>query len=129
VIYLRFGELPRGGRSSVLWGRLGREDGASVFEARATGSGYKIQLRHPFQIHDLARVLKEGRPLYRVEGRMIGRGLSKEPLLADARLVGAVGPEAEIGVEGAGICSVYLRALIAQWSRGSTIGAHGGGEA
>jgi hypothetical protein len=117
VIYLRFGDLPQGGRSAVLWGTVGREDGTSVFEAQATTwGGYEIRLGHLFQVNDLARVLKERRPLYRIEGTVIGRGLSGEPLLADARVVEAVGPEAEITVEGAGICSVYLRALIARWS-------------
>ncbi len=67
--YLRFGDLPAGGRSSVLWGTFGLESAVSVFEARATAGGYEIRLAHPFQIHDLARVLKEGRPLYRAERR------------------------------------------------------------
>ncbi len=116
MIYLRFGDHPEGGRSAVLWGTVGREDGVSAFEAQGTRSGYEIRLGHLFQVHDLARVLKERRPLYRIEGTPIGRGLSGEPLLANARVVEAVGPEAEITVEGAGICSVYLRALIARWS-------------
>lgn len=123
--FLRFGGLPEGGRSAVLWGAVGLEDGLSVFEARATRGGYAIRLGHLFQASDLARVLKEGRPLYRIEGTVIGRGLSNEPLLADARVVEVVGSEAEITVEGTGICSVYLCALMARWSEQRRAGLGG----
>lgn len=113
--YLRFGKLPAGSSRLFGWADW-QEDGVSVFEAGTTPGGYVIWLGHPFQIHDLIRVLKERRPLYRVEGREVGRGLSKEPLLADARIVGSVPPDAEITVSGAGICAVYVRALLAEWS-------------
>lgn len=117
MTYLRFGGIPRGGRSE-MWPWKWCEAGVSVFEADATADGYVIRLGHLIQIHDLVRVLKEHRPLYRVEGRVIGQGeASKEPLLADARIVEAVHPGAEITVSGAGICSVYVHALVAAWSK------------
>lgn len=118
MIYLRFGDLPQDGRSEAFpdWPFEIREDGTSVFEAGETAGGYLVRLGHPFQIHDLIRVLKEDRPLYRVEGRMIGRGFSEEPVLADARIAGSVRPGAEVAVSGGGLCSVYLRDLLAKWS-------------
>lgn len=100
-IYLRFGNLPDGGRSNfVSWGPW-REVGVSAYPANAREDGsYVLDFRRLLagpETRYLASLLHQGRPLYLVGGDQVGIGGMGEPLLADARIVCEVAPD-EVGV-------------------------------
>lgn len=89
AVYLRFGGVPKGGRSRGFDGfGLGgaghaREAGTSVFSARKLRDGeYLIQLRSKNAAQSLVAIVVENRRVYEVEGEMVGRGSDGEPLLS-----------------------------------------------
>lgn len=99
-LYLRFGELPAGGRSTTLRREalaMGRPDlvyasddmepGVCVFRARGEGGGYVVDVCGAPVFAGLFVLFTEGegrRPAYLVTGREVGKGSVGEPVLADA---------------------------------------------
>lgn len=82
--YIRFGRLPRGGRSRNH--RDGHaETGVSVYPAWRLGDRYVIDLRGLDAI-SAAFIIGSDTPVYRVTGTVLAeRGADGEPLVADAR--------------------------------------------
>jgi uncharacterized protein len=101
-VYLRFGDLPEGGRSCLLAG-MGREFGVSAYAGTRSEAGdatVVLDFRRAVLGIDtryLASLLWKARPLYIVEGQHVGFGGMGEPVLADARIVEEV-PAASAGV-------------------------------
>ncbi len=83
--YVRFGDLPKGGRSrNHLTGEL--ENGVSVYDAVEIDGQIHVVLP---SLDESACVSLSGilrRPMYEVSGRAIGKGGDGEPILADAAL-------------------------------------------
>jgi len=97
-VYLRFGDLPPGGRSRVDGLANWREAGVSVYPGHGREDGAYVTLDFRgllfgLDTRYLATLLWGGRPLYIVEGQQVGVGNMGEPVLADARIVGEVRPE------------------------------------
>ena len=88
-VYLRFGGLPEGGRSSAGFGF--RECGVSVYPGSALSDGsYVLDFRRTVLGIDtryLRALLLNARPLYLVQGRRVGTGGTGEPVLSDVRIV------------------------------------------
>jgi len=100
AVFLRFGDLPAGGRSAVpLIGA--REVGVSVYPgSRRRDGSYVLDFRRLLLGTDtryLAKLLWDGRPLYVLEGRQVGIGNMGEPCLDGASIVGEV-EASEVGV-------------------------------
>lgn len=98
--YLRFGALPEDGLSAVpVFGF--KECGVSVYPGSLREDGVYVlgfdRLLLGIDTRFPAWVLRQGRPLYRVEGRQVGVGGAGEPVLEDARIVREVAP-AEVAV-------------------------------
>ncbi len=93
-VYLRFGDLPPGGRSSTGLLFL-RECGVSVYPGLEMDGSYVLDLRRlltGIESRFLSTLLRKNRPLFLVEGRRGGVGSDGEPALCDARIVGEVDP-------------------------------------
>jgi hypothetical protein len=92
--YLRFGELPADGRSSMLLGlrlpSVPLEDGVSVFAAERTDRGWTALVGDADVSRGLLGVFLSmvcaRRPVYLAHGRVVGEGGDGEPLLAEATL-------------------------------------------
>lgn len=91
-LYIRYGDLPEGGRSTNH--RTGeREEGVSVYPVAWLGpddyapvlpSREALQTYYSSELHD--------RPAYLVRGRWVGWGSDMEPLLADVQIVQRIKP-------------------------------------
>lgn len=92
LAYVRFGDLPPNGRSSIFDGdngKIAEEAGVSVYEAVLTSGDYRILVPSPAYYSTFTTMLwlHEDRPLYLVEGERIGTGCDGEPLLKDPKIV------------------------------------------
>jgi hypothetical protein len=97
-VYLRFGEMPPGGRSNYHYFApgIGQEFGVSVYRGQRLENGtYHIDLRRGMCGLDtrfLRSLLCYARPLHVVSGSHVGIGGAGEPLLRDAKIVEEVAP-------------------------------------
>jgi hypothetical protein len=88
-VYLRFGILPKGGRS---WNFLEgfTEDGVAVFAGRKVSGGYSFdvptELECAGQITGVVDLMLCRRALYLASGTVVGKGSDNEPLLEDVTL-------------------------------------------
>ena len=93
TIYLRFGEVPAGGRSVGNWEIpcMGTfyEAGVSCFRGRKTRQGHYVLEADNLRLKaDLVRSAVNHRRPFFLRGRVVGSGQSGEPLL-DARTISA----------------------------------------
>lgn len=80
--YIRFGKLPKGGRSrNHITGEL--EAGVSVYPAAKVSDGYIVDMRGIDAGSGLFIV--QGRDAYLVTGDVVGMGSDGEPLLANCK--------------------------------------------
>ena len=101
IIFVRFGEIPRTGRSKNY--STGQEEaGVSVYEAIERDG--RIQIIVPSMTYGVHVTLSAfvGEQAHIVEGEVIGYGSDGEPLLRDCRVVGEAGPERFAGWDGGG---------------------------
>lgn len=93
--YIRFGNLPDGGRSrNRATGNL--ESGVSVFKAEfARGGHWRPILDTPQQIASFYFLIADDRPIYRVYGKRVGTGGDGEPVLKVERIELILGSEDE----------------------------------
>ena len=98
-VYLRFGDLPAGGRSTMEVEGL-REGGVSVFAGRRTKGGhYVISTTSWEQTLEFSRLCGgEDRPAFFVKGQRCGRGGANEPLLRNVSWVEPVPDDCVVAV-------------------------------
>ncbi len=111
-VYLRFGDLPAGGRSST--GMIVRECGVSVYPGIEDGGSCLLDFRRLLAGIDtryLKGLLWRNRPLFLVEGRRVGVGGMGEPCLSDARIVREVSPCDVVALPD----RPHFRALLEAW--------------
>ncbi len=85
--YLRFGDIPKSGKSAHLIKEGKFEKGVSVYELKGDIHGkYKIDLKD-YKFAHLGQALKNDRPAYIVSGKVVGYGSDGEPLLKGAKIV------------------------------------------
>lgn len=94
-IWIRFGDLPVGGKSGIHAGdegKVGEEIGVSCYDAIKYDDG-TIKIIMPSLKYSCCVSLSGliDRPAFEVEGIMIGEGSDGEPLLAEARIVKKLG--------------------------------------
>lgn len=88
--FLRFGDLPDSGKSSIYKGetKIGEEKGVSVFEC--TQDTYQLILPQELTRNLMSDIQGffnySDRPLYLVSGIQIGTGTDNEPIIVDARV-------------------------------------------
>jgi hypothetical protein len=93
--FIRFGDIPTNGRSSVFCGdagKIGAEIGVSVYDAAEIDGEWRVVM--PAAIDYSTCVSLSGvidRPASLVEGRVVGVGRDSEPLLADIKIVRDLG--------------------------------------
>jgi len=93
--YIRFGELPRSGKSTIFFRGepVGEEEGVSVWDCKQDGDKYIPLLPdvpNEDAKDDLFRMLNYTYMygnVYLVTGREVGRGQDGEPLIANAEIV------------------------------------------
>lgn len=86
--FIRFGELPKDGKSTIFKGNepIGKESGVSVYEVYRNDNGYYVPvLPYPMTEHTLDDYVYHlnyfrGR-VYLVHGDIVGYGSNNEPLV------------------------------------------------
>lgn len=100
-VFLRFGDPPANGRSHFSSATVA-EDGVSVYRGLRLGlNSYQVDTRRLMlgtETRLLRLILQQCRPLYVVEGDVLGMGGSGEALLANVRIVHQVTPAETIEV-------------------------------
>ena len=91
--YIRFGDIPKGEKSSVWRGDefIGKENGVSVYPAFKHNGNIVLGLSLPITkttLHTLQHLLEyDNRPCYLVVGDYIGNGADGEPLIRNVEIV------------------------------------------
>lgn len=99
--YIRIGEFPPTGKSRIHCGDelLGEETGVSVWEAVELDGKYRILIPNPCNANAMGDLESDflrshyyiSRPVFEVEGDVIGTGSDGEPLLANIRNIKKLG--------------------------------------
>ncbi len=85
-VYVRYGKLPPGGKSKN-WADNRSEDGVSVFNGLLLPSGEMLPVpKHDQEVGSILLGLRQ-RPMYVVEGEVVGSGSDGEPVLRNAKLL------------------------------------------
>lgn len=108
-LFIRFGDLPEGGRSKVgpgasmlaLWGRedMENESGISVWETEKNPETGRWII-HATNYASLSELFAQNRPIYLVSGEYVEEtGADGEPLITDAKIIQTLTPK-EVEVPG-----------------------------
>lgn len=99
--YIRIGEIPPAGKSRIHRGDIleGEEKGVSVWEAVELNNKYRILIPNPCNANAMGDLDSDflrshyyiSRPVFEVEGDVIGRGSDGEPLLTKIRNIKKLG--------------------------------------
>lgn len=95
--YLRFGEMPPDGKSKIHKGDtlIGEEDGVSVWECLECNGTYRLLVPNPCNANAMADIDSDllrshyynPKPVFEVEGTVVGTGSDGEPLLSNITMI------------------------------------------
>lgn len=89
AVYIRFGEIPADERSSIYGGDagvIGNKNGVSVFESMDGKIVLPLTISNA-AINDLWWFRSQGRPVYEVEGDLVGVGACGEPVIRNVKVI------------------------------------------
>lgn len=96
LCYIRFGKLPIG-KSKIYRGDvlIGEEDGISVWECLEHNGTYRLLVPNPCNANAMADIdsyllrshYYNSKPVFEVEGTVVGTGSDGEPLLSNITMV------------------------------------------
>lgn len=97
LCYLRFGELPPNGKSRIHRGDIivGEEAGVSVWECIEHNGTYRLLVPNPCNANAMSDIDSEllkshyykPKPVFEIEGAVVGTGSDGEPLLSNITMV------------------------------------------
>ena len=92
--YIRIGEVPESGRSSIWRGEqiVGTEAGVSCYNCCKIAGKYRVVVpliseRATQTLYGLAYSIRQGAKVYLVTGKFIGYGSDNEPILRDVKII------------------------------------------
>lgn len=92
-VFIRFGGLPKGGRSKIWRGEevVGEEKGVSVYDAVVRDDGISVCLPFPLKRDTLdtftGLVAYQNRHVYLVKGDVVGKGNDGEPIIENVEII------------------------------------------
>jgi len=88
-IFVRFGDIPKNGKSKIYCGEVfeGYEKGVSVYEAIKDGDTIQILLPSLTGSACVTLSFCLERPMFEVTGEVVGKGSDGEPLLKNCKAI------------------------------------------